>query len=81
MKWIGAGLLVSAAALAGCETAGSGDRVNVSANSSGVSGSARVVDTDNVDVNVGTGGASASVKPGGGPVKVGIGKHGLKIGI
>ncbi|WP_139840041.1 hypothetical protein [Pseudoruegeria sp. SK021] len=56
-------------------------RVGVSAGTDGVNAGVNVVQTENVSVGVGTGGVGASAKVGNGPVRVGWGLGGWRIGI
>lgn len=56
-------------------------RVNAGVSTSGTYASVDVVQSDNVDVTVGTHGAGASVRLGHSPVRIGVGTGGLRLGI
>lgn len=55
-------------------------RVNAGVSTNGAYASADVIDTESVDVRVGTNGPSASVRVGKSPVRVGWGLGGWRVG-
>ncbi|WP_424989868.1 hypothetical protein [Fluviibacterium sp. S390] len=56
-------------------------RVSAGVSTSGTYAAVDVVQTDKVDVTVGTHGAGASVRVGNSPVRIGLGTGGLRLGI
>ncbi|SIO46441.1 hypothetical protein SAMN05444722_2330 [Rhodovulum sp. ES.010] len=58
----------------------SSGNVTVAGGPSGPAAAVRVIDTASTDVTVGTGGATASVAPRGLPVRVGLGRGGIRLG-
>ncbi|MGC9418599.1 MAG: hypothetical protein ACP5EN_06445 [Rhodovulum sp.] len=54
--------------------------VTVAGGPGGAAASVKVVDTASTDVRVGTDGAAVSVRPGGLPVRVGLGTGGIRLG-
>jgi len=58
----------------------SSGRVNAGVSTNGAYAGVDVVQTQHVNAGVGTGGAYGSVRLGSGPVKVGIGRNGWRVG-
>lgn len=55
-------------------------RVNAGVSTNGTYASVDVIDTGRTNVSVGTNGPSASVRVGNSPVRVGVGRHGWRVG-